>query len=92
MRPQGDQRTCIAEGLRAGPGKTRELAARTGIAEQAARRTLDNMRKAGQVVVVDAERVPGVCRPVPVYDLAERHRTPAGWVPLQCWCLGFSIG
>jgi predicted ArsR family transcriptional regulator len=90
MRPQGEVRTTVAEGLSAGPGMTRELAQRVGLDVQATRKTLDNMRNAGQVVVVGEERVPGVRRPVPVYDLAERR--PSSWSLLQCWSLGRALG
>lgn len=92
MRPQGEARISLAEGMRAaGPGITRVLAERVGLPEDVARRTLDNMRKADQVAVVGEQRVQGVRRPVPVYDLADRHRAPASWLPLQCWCLGHAL-
>ena len=87
-RAQGEIRQALVGGLEAGRGTTRELALRTGVGVTAAMRTLDNMRRAGDICVVETARVPGVRRPVPVYDLARREdAAPPGydWSLVTCW-------
>lgn len=89
MRPRGEIRVVLVEGLHRGPATTRELAMRTQVGLQSAMRTLDNMRRAGEAVVVRRERVPGVSRPVPVYELAEASAGPCAArevdEALCCW-------
>lgn len=87
MRPAGDIRTAIAAGFADGPGTTRELAGRTLVGLAAARMTLDNMRRAGDVVVIDEVRVEGVKRPVPLYDLRRPECAAAvvDWSLITAW-------
>jgi len=67
MRPQGEVRAALFAAMREGPATARVLAARACVGLEAARRTLDNMVRADQVVKPHTTRVPGVKRPVPVY-------------------------
>jgi len=70
-RPRGEIRQVLFNALREGPASTtRELAARAGVGITAAMDTLNNMVKAGEVVVLHSARRPGVKRPVPVYSIA----------------------
>lgn len=94
MRPPGELRQALCDGLALGPATTRELAMRTCMGLDAARWTLDNMRRGGLVQVVDQVRVPGVRRPVPVYGRAsEQAKTARAAVPheqidwslVRCW-------
>lgn len=77
----------MAAGLGAGPGKTIDLALRTGVGVSVARWTLRDMVRANEVVVIGTERVAGCKRPVPVYDLA--RCVPEGpridWSLIDCW-------
>lgn len=68
-RPCGVQRQSLLDALDKGPGTTRVLAARAGLAVDEAMRVLDNMVRKGvpQATVLRHERVPGCKRPVPVY-------------------------
>lgn len=89
MRPRGEVRALLAGALQeARSGSTALLAERTQVGRELARRTLDNMRRADEVVVLRTERVPGACRPVPVYALA-RPVAPAAAEPelclAECW-------
>lgn len=92
-RPRGEIREVLARGLQVGAGHTRELALRTGVGVTAARRTLDNMRRAGEAVVLREVRMQGVRRPVPVYGLAGTPDAPApaaaglaaGCALVSCW-------
>ena len=61
---------CLAAALIDGPGTTRQLAQRTGWAIGMTRRALDNMVTAGDAHKPRSVRVPGVKRPVPVYERA----------------------
>lgn len=88
MSGPGEIRQRLHEMLSAGRGTTRELAARSNVGLQAAMYTLDNMRRAGVVFVADEVRVPGVKRPVPVYDLrrCESARDDGrDWSLITCW-------
>jgi hypothetical protein len=67
MRPQSEIRVDLAAALVDGPGTCKQLAQRTGWAIGMTRTALDNMVRAGQAAKVAPVRVPGVCRPVPVY-------------------------
>lgn len=70
MRPQSEIRVCLSAALIDGPGTTRQLAQRTGWAIGMTRRALDNMVTAGDAHKPHSVRVPGVKRPVPVYERA----------------------
>lgn len=72
MRPQSEIRITLAAALVDGGGTTRQLAQRTGWAIGMTRRALDNMVTAGDVCKPRSVRVPGVKRPVPVYERAVR--------------------
>lgn len=86
MRPPGEIREALWRGFESGPATTRELAMRTGVGVSAARMTLDNMRRAELVAVVDEVRLPGVKRPVPVYDRqAAAERPGLDWSLVTCW-------
>jgi hypothetical protein len=72
MRPQSTLRITLAAELIDGPGTCRELWRRIGcVAPLAAvRMVLANMVRAGDVLADQMVRVPGVRRPVPVYERA----------------------
>jgi len=70
MRPQSEIRVCLSSALVDGPGTTRQLAQRTGWSIGMTRRALDNMCTAGDACKPRSVRVPGVKRPVPVYERA----------------------
>jgi predicted ArsR family transcriptional regulator len=67
MRPRGEIRQLLFEAVGLSPGTSRDLAARTQVGYEHARRTLDNLCRAEDIVVVGEARVEGVRRPVPVY-------------------------
>lgn len=70
MRPQSEIRVCLSSALLDGPGTTWQLAQRTGWSIGMTRRALDNMCTAGDAHKPRSVRVPGVKRPVPVYERA----------------------
>jgi hypothetical protein len=72
MRPQSEIRVTLAAALVDGGGTTKQLAQRTGWSIGLTRRALDNMVTAGDVRKPRSVRVPGVKRPVPVYERAVR--------------------
>ena len=72
MRPQSEIRITLAAALIDGGGTTRQLAQRTGWSIGLTRRALDNMVTAGDARKPRSVRVPGVKRPVPVYERAVR--------------------
>lgn len=72
MRPQSEIRVTLAAALIDGGGTTRQLAQRTGWSIGMTRRALDNMCTAGDVRKAARVRVPGVKRPVPVYERSTR--------------------
>lgn len=82
MRPRGPIRLALAEAL-ISPGTTRELAARTQVALDATRRTICNMRRAGEAVVIGRVRVDGVKQLVPIYAPAPPAREDRGFEQLQ---------
>lgn len=61
----------IQAALVIGPGNFSDIAARANAGRLATRRTLSNMRDAGEVVVARHERINGVSRPVCVFALAQ---------------------
>ena len=72
MRPQSEIRVTLAAALIDGAGTTKQLAQRTGWSIGMTRRALDNMCTAGDACKPRTVRVPGVKRPVPVYERATR--------------------
>lgn len=68
MRPAGDIRKALLDAVQAAPGRTlQELAGHTCVGLDAARRTLDNLRRAG-VVQRGPDKVVGYRnRPVATY-------------------------
>lgn len=75
MRPAGEIRRALREAAKAllaesTPGVTwRDLAVHACIGHQAARRTVGNMARAGELRPSGATRVPGVRRPMTTYTL-----------------------
>lgn len=68
MRPAGDIRKALLDALTAAPGLTmRELAAQAKVGADAARRTVDNLCRAGLVARGDDRRVAYRNRPVATY-------------------------
>jgi hypothetical protein len=78
MRPQSEIRITLAAALVDGPGTTKQLAQRTGWSIGMTMRALDNMVTAGDARKASSVRVPGVKRPVPVYERAVRACDAAG--------------
>lgn len=72
MRPHSEIRIDLAAALVDGGGTTKQLAQRTGWSIGLTRRALDNMVTAGDACKSRSVRVPGVKRPVPVYERALR--------------------
>lgn len=88
MPVRGEVRNTLQLGLLAGRATTRVLAMRTGVGVTKAMYTLRDMVVAGEAVVAHTVRVPGVKRPVPVYDLVEQApATEQGmnWDLVTCW-------
>lgn len=89
MPVRGDVRDALSMALRAGDGMTRDLALRSGVGVTSAMYTLRNMVQAGEARVVDAARVPGVKRPVPVYgwagDAGADDDDGINWDLITCW-------
>lgn len=86
MRPHGEIRIALMAGLKAGPARSATLAHRTGVGLAATRRTLDNMVRRGDALVVSMQRVTGCKRPVPVYGLAP-HCAATQAAPAANWDL-----
>lgn len=72
MRPQSEIRVTLAAALVDGGGTSKQLAQRTGWSIGMTMRALDNMVTAGDARKARMVRVPGVKRPVPVYERAVR--------------------
>ena len=71
MRPTEEVRESLLQAaLTAGPSTWRRLAQLAGVGYVAARRTVENMVRAGVLVVCGACRVPGCNRPVNLYQAA----------------------
>lgn len=84
MRPRGEIRLALGEAAwqvareRADGGTFRELAQRACVGFSSARKTLENMASAGELLVTGKARVPGAARPANRYAPAEalaQHRT-----------------
>ena len=69
---RGEIRLTLSRALRAAaaPLTTRALAERTGIGYTAARRTVENMRRAGEVALLGSVRVEGTSARAGLYVLA----------------------
>jgi len=72
LRPHSEIRIDLSAALVDGGGTTRQLAQRTGWSVGLTREALNNMVKAGDAAKLRSVRVPGVKRPVPVYERAVR--------------------
>jgi hypothetical protein len=72
VRPQSEIRVTLAAALVDGGGTSKQLAQRTGWSIGMTMRALDNMVTAGDACKARTVRVPGVKRPVPVYERAIR--------------------
>lgn len=76
-RPRGEYRVLVLDALADGAELTsRQIAAATRIAHAIVTTTTSNMVKAGELCKVRRVRVPGVCRPVPVYAIAAAVTAP----------------
>jgi hypothetical protein len=82
MRPRGEYRQ-ILFGALAQPGTARALAERTQIGYEVTRRTLDNMCRSVEAVVIDEIRVEGVKRRVPLYGLPNEAEIDANTEALE---------
>lgn len=72
MRPHSEIRLDLSAALVDGGGTTKQLAQRTGWSIGMTREALNNMCNAGDAHKPRSVRVPGVKRPVPVYERACR--------------------
>lgn len=82
MRPPGDIRQALASTAAAivptqGPASWRDLAVASGVGYTAARQTVENMARAGDLAVLGTQRRPHSRRPVNVYAPADRTTRPA---------------
>lgn len=83
----------IAAALEQGPGTRRVIAERACVGLDSAMYVLDNMVRAGHAAKVDAVRVAGVKRPVPVYGLpASQKRLDAVAGAVGVWWLDAMTG
>jgi hypothetical protein len=94
MRPQGEIRSALLHAAheakgQGGPCTLRDLASRACVGADAARRAVDNMRRAGQLVVAGHCRVAYRNRPVALYAPPDEAVGDAGFVDLAqvmtCW-------
>ncbi|RMX06728.1 hypothetical protein D8I35_09510 [Corticibacter populi] len=91
MRPAGEISAALLQALerRAGQGLTmRELAEAAQVGSDAARRTLDNLRRHGRVRIAGQRRVSYRNRPVAEYALPDPRQAPASNAGLflqRCW-------
>lgn len=92
MRPRGEFRQALVRAVEvAGPGGAtwRGLAQMACVAGGVARRTVENMRAAGEVVVIGQAREPGVSRPLNLYAPAPPQDGGGTGVALdavvRCW-------
>jgi hypothetical protein len=97
MRPRGDIRQALSRAAwslateRPQGSTWRDLASKAQVGFAAARRTVCNMQRDGELQVVDTLRVPGAARPMNLYAPAQETRaagdgTPALAGVLQAWC------
>ena len=84
MRPYSEIRVCLTAALMEGGGTTRQLAQRTGWGIGPTREALNNMARAGDVIK-KTTRVPGVCRPVPVYERVVHQASDGFCTLLEAW-------
>lgn len=79
MRPRGEIRRALGDAAwqvareRADGGTFRELAQRACVGFKAARKTLENMASAGELVITGTTQVPGSARPANRYAPAQQH-------------------
>lgn len=89
MALRGEVRDSLRLQLQTGRGTTRDLALRSGVGVTKAMYTLRDMVTAGEARVAQTVRVPGVKRPVPVYDLVSDTATAQAdglnWDLITCW-------
>lgn len=90
MRPRGEirQALCSAAAEVGGGATWRSLAARANVGFDAARRTVDNMAAAGELIVIGHHREPGVSRPMNLYALAVETAANDGAAleqVVRCW-------
>lgn len=91
MRPRSDVRSLVTAALvEAGPAYPLQLSHRLELDVCAVRSTLSNMCRAGEVMVLRDERLPGSNRPARVYGLidagtGEREKDPLDWSLIDCW-------
>ena len=81
MRPRGEVRQALGNAAELiGPrgGSFREYAQQACVGFDAARQTLRDMARAGELAVVGTARVPGVCRPVVCYATPAMPSPTAG--------------
>jgi hypothetical protein len=97
MRPRGEIREALASSALAlvppdappGTGATwRELVRHALVGELMGRRTVMNMVRAGELLVVGTRKVPGVCRPV-LLLAPRRSPAPVQWQPLAAAVQGW---
>ena len=69
-REVGEIRRALKLAAAEQPGCVRELAQRANVGYEAAQRTVENMRRAGQLAEVDTKPVPWRRAPVKVYGVA----------------------
>ena len=87
MRPRGEIRQALAQAGAAladehGGFTWREVAALACVGFTAARQTVENMERAGELECVGQRHVPGVCRPMNVYA-PRRASEPAARISLD---------
>lgn len=89
MRPRGEIRQALSDvAHEVGRGTWRTYAARACVGFSAAKQTVRDMARAGELEVVGTQAVPGVCRPMLVYAPATKQMQAEG-DPLaqivRCW-------
>ena len=96
MRPRGEIRQALAQAGAAladehGGFTWREAAALARVGFTAARQTVANMERAGELECVGQRHVPGVCRPMNVYA-PRRASEPAAGISLDQAMRGWGRG
>lgn len=94
MRPRGEIRSALSMAalelhVERGGGTWRDMAARACVGFDAARRTVENMARSGELIPASTRRVEGIRRPMVVYapvisceprsDGAELERVMSTW-------------
>lgn len=83
MRPRGEIRQAVASAAgqlvaQRGCFTGRDVAHAAQVAFEKTRRTLLDMVRAGELVVVGETNVPGICRPLNIYTQPEPEKAPMG--------------